>query len=1263
MKIVCVILFLLRRVFGVSIADADGTNFEDTFKRFESALWRRDRGSRQCGAMGLPTGNCIFAKYDNIKYVSNPDAEGLSPESNEMIISMRNDCSDNSCCDDSTICTSYTSGMMTSKQSYGYGSFQFLLKIESETKDYEIYSSSFKSAHCMSSPNPEDYPYIFKKASGVGYCENHNANLARFSSNRDLCDGRKRDICARFRWKISNVNPTTLRWKNRGYNQIDYVSSAIFVDGTLFAHGGRKLMQEFDVTLKAGQKHTIDVYAFEDCCAGNNNEGYFGWDIEKISRQDSREELMDSYGHGGSTRGGKQRLLPRSLPSSTSKAGASDKGSSSDSTIFRAEKRRKRARDNPEASTTTTQMTTTPPIDEVPGAHTTAEAHTTSESRTLPESEVTYRTSSPTGDPTTSPTGMPLTSIHSAAPSLAGWVATVSTTASTTEEVEQSTINEFTTDLAEYYGVDEEDISVTATYSATGSMQVTIPSDVTEDEMVDAIISSIANSLGVHPSDVDVIVDMETGAVEFSVTSDSFGEASDNQFDLDSANFQNGIIDAIETAVPDASVDQFEVADDINDSLEFTIDADEATNDLTQAAWQSEQLLSSFGDVDVETVYRTGAPSLRPSVTPTTSLLTAAPSITEKLPVPRSTLTGPRASKSPPIQSETKPREPSPDFFPGRITPNAGSPAEGPLLDPPKRAKGSWNTGPAVETFDNLKTLMDENEHLKNMLNAERAKVVELQNSGGCSTEPCEYDSQNYSEIGTASDSSLGSAHDDQHEAAAVEDPPSQNAPASSAGSPVGDTSTIGLAGSVGSPATADGTMDLQPTPGGSDADASDNDCSECCSSEAIPDPKPCCAQVKCAEHWFRTPESSPNAVAEGLGLNLPGRSQEHAKQPRPPQSPNLGPWSKFEGSAPRANLVPPYLRHEPSKHPSGSEDSPMYGTLRGSELNASRDLERQKKSQKGARGETKISSDDEGPMYGSIPGYALGGGFQPQSKKPSVPDSERNMGPWTEFEESSVPESPFLGPVPESADVFSEFEDHDCQGDECSRRKSTTEEAYYTTKEAKPSSTTEGPDGTPDPTVEPSDIAVICVSLQRMFIAFGEIGLAKISMCIMSCQSRQAVLIASLGRDMYKETVDLPFDAASRVGRYSIDWLPNKIVWKVDKMSLRTVGHNLAPIPDKAMHIKLYVVPENPSTIDQNSMVEHKLHLFSAKYEKFSNEKTELFVLGGGKNTLLRFITFASGLVVLATLVIHHFWFTNKEEEFPTGYMMLQAGELTEDI
>jgi hypothetical protein len=48
---------------------------------------------------------------------------------------------------------------------------------------------------------------------------------------------------------------------------------------------------------------------------------------------------------------------------------------------------------------------------------------------------------------------------------------------------------------------------------------------------------------------------------------------------------------------------------------------------LTQAAWQSEDLLSDFGSVVVENVYITEAPTITPSRAPTTSLPTAAPSL------------------------------------------------------------------------------------------------------------------------------------------------------------------------------------------------------------------------------------------------------------------------------------------------------------------------------------------------------------------------------------------------------------------------------------------------------------------------------------------------------------------------------------------------------------------------------------------------------------------------------------------------------------
>jgi hypothetical protein len=150
---------------------------------------------------------------------------------------------------------------------------------------------------------------------------------------------------------------------------------------------------------------------------------------------------------------------------------------------------------------------------------------------------------------------------------------------------------------------------------------------VTEEQLVDAISSSIAESLGVHPSEVNVEVDMETGAVEFTVASDNYENAAANQFELDNDQKIESIINEIEQTIPEVSVDSYDVTDDIEASLEFTVDANFAENDLTQAAWQSEQLLSDF-DVFVNTAYVTFAPTFVPSVTPTTPLPTAAPSMT-----------------------------------------------------------------------------------------------------------------------------------------------------------------------------------------------------------------------------------------------------------------------------------------------------------------------------------------------------------------------------------------------------------------------------------------------------------------------------------------------------------------------------------------------------------------------------------------------------------------------------------------------------------
>ena len=210
---------------------------------------------------------------------------------------------------------------------------------------------------------------------------------------------------------------------------------------------------------------------------------------------------------------------------------------------------------------------------------------------------------------------------------MAGWVSTVTATTVLTEPLDQTTVDNYASDLAELYGVDLADVEVATSYTASGSMSISIPSDVSETDLIDTVTTSIAESLGVHPSEVEVTIDMETGSVDFTIVADNFSEAAGIQFDLENDQYQDEIIGSIETALPEISVEEYGVSDEVAASIEFTIDADDADNDLTQAAWQSEQLLSEF-DVIVESGYVTHAPTLIPTQKPTTSLPSAAPTMT-----------------------------------------------------------------------------------------------------------------------------------------------------------------------------------------------------------------------------------------------------------------------------------------------------------------------------------------------------------------------------------------------------------------------------------------------------------------------------------------------------------------------------------------------------------------------------------------------------------------------------------------------------------
>ena len=236
-------------------------------------------------------------------------------------------------------------------------------------------------------------------------------------------------------------------------------------------------------------------------------------------------------------------------------------------------------------------------------------------------------TSSPSDVPTIIPSLTPVSSIPSSAPSMAGWVASVDATASVTTSIDASVIAEYEAAIAGYYGVSSDSISSTTTYSTGGSFVMAIPDDTSEEVIVNAVVVSVSAAIGAHPSDVDVVVDMESGLIEFTVNSESYSEAAEAKFDLENDGYQYAIVADIVGSVPDSSVESITISDVIEAEIEYTIDADDATQDRTQAAFRTEELLSDF-DVEVKNVYITHAPTLVPSLSPSTSVPSASPSIT-----------------------------------------------------------------------------------------------------------------------------------------------------------------------------------------------------------------------------------------------------------------------------------------------------------------------------------------------------------------------------------------------------------------------------------------------------------------------------------------------------------------------------------------------------------------------------------------------------------------------------------------------------------
>ena len=107
-------------------------------------------------------------------------------------------------------------------------------------------------------------------------------------------------------------------------------------------------------------------------------------------------------------------------------------------------------------------------------------------------------------------------------PSITGLVITIDATRVVVEDLSPNEVEELTNLAVDAFNVALEDVTTDVTYTTSGSMTLLIPDDISEDEIVNAIESSLAEALGVHPHQIAVDVNMETGEVEYTVTSEEY---------------------------------------------------------------------------------------------------------------------------------------------------------------------------------------------------------------------------------------------------------------------------------------------------------------------------------------------------------------------------------------------------------------------------------------------------------------------------------------------------------------------------------------------------------------------------------------------------------------------------------------------------------------------------------------------------------------------------------------------------------------------
>ena len=162
------------------------------------------------------------------------------------------------------------------------------------------------------------------------------------------------------------------------------------------------------------------------------------------------------------------------------------------------------------------------------------------------------------------------------------------------ESLDNEDVVNITNEVAESYGVDEEDVTVEIVYQTTGSLNITINGTTDEDALAEALEDEIASVLGIHESSVEVTV--ENGTATYVITSATAEDASESIEIMGKSNVSAIIQDSVEDDFP-VNIEDVVVKEDITAEIIVTVDTGDASENLDDAALDVTDVLNSYGYV------------------------------------------------------------------------------------------------------------------------------------------------------------------------------------------------------------------------------------------------------------------------------------------------------------------------------------------------------------------------------------------------------------------------------------------------------------------------------------------------------------------------------------------------------------------------------------------------------------------------------------------------------------------------------------------